>query len=91
MKASSVLVLTLLSPLASLRAAKYYVAPNGDDARTGSKEQPFATLHQTQLAARKARAQGQPVTVFLRGGTHYLTKPLVFEPQDSGTKEAPVV
>ncbi len=91
MKATSVLVLTLLASLAPLRAAEFYVAPNGDDARTGSKEQPFATLHPAQLAARKARPQGQTVTVFLRGGTHYLAKPLVFEPQDSGTKEAPVV
>lgn len=91
MKANAVIVFTLLASLAPLKAAEFYVAPNGDDAKAGTKDQPFATLHRAQVAARQARVQGQPVTVFLRGGTHYLTKPLVFEPQDSGEKDSPVV
>ncbi len=91
MRANAVVLTLLLTPLAPLRAAEFFVAPNGDDSQSGSKNQPFATLHRAQAAARQARGQGQPVTVFLRGGTHYLAKPLVFEPPDSGTKDAPVV
>ncbi|OWK36039.1 PDZ domain-containing protein [Fimbriiglobus ruber] len=86
----AVLLALLLAPSAPMPAVEFYVAPNGDDAKSGSKEQPFATVHQAQIAARRARSQGHPVTVFLRGGTHYLATPLVFGPEDSGTKEAPV-
>ena len=59
-------------------AAEYYVAPAGADANSGTVEEPFLTLPRAQQAAREARAKGQPVTIFLRAGTYYLTEPLVF-------------
>lgn len=64
----------------------YYVAPTGNDANPGTLEQPFASLRRAQQAARE-----RPGSVFLRGGTYYLPETLVFTPQDSGTKAAPLV
>ena len=39
----------------------------------------------------KEPARQRPIVVALRGGVYYLREPLVFEPADSGTAEAPVV
>ena len=64
----------------------YYVAPTGNDASPGTLEKPFASLHRAQQAIRQKAG-----TVFLRGGTHYLSEPLVFTAADSGAKDAPVV
>ena len=72
------------------RADSFFVSPNGSDANPGTISRPFVTLARAQAAARLARAHGA-VTVYLRGGTYYLSKPLVFTPADSGTAEAPVL
>ena len=72
------------------RAASVFVSPQGSDAYPGTMARPFATLARAQAAARAARAHGA-VTVFLRGGTYYLPKPLVFTSADSGTAQAPVL
>ena len=67
-------------------AQPYCVSPSGNDANPGTLEKPFATLHRAQQAVRQKRGD-----VYLRGGTYYLSEPLVFTSQDSGTKDAPVV
>jgi hypothetical protein len=67
-------------------AQPYYVAPAGDDANPGTLEKPFASLPRAQEAARQ-----KPGTVFLRGGTYYLTEALLFTWRDSGTKESPKI
>ncbi|MEO7100594.1 MAG: PDZ domain-containing protein [Luteolibacter sp.] len=67
-------------------AQPYFVSPTGDDANPGTLEKPFATLQCAQTASRQKRGD-----VFLRGGIHYLSEPLVFTAQDSGTKADPVI
>jgi hypothetical protein len=67
-------------------AQPYFVSPTGDDANPGTLGKPFATLQRAQQAARQHSSD-----VFLRGGTYYLSAPLVFTAPDSGTKDAPVV
>jgi hypothetical protein len=67
-------------------AQPYFVSPTGDDANPGTLELPFATLQRAQQAVRQKRGD-----VFLRGGTYYLSAPLVFTAQDTGTKDAPVI
>jgi hypothetical protein len=49
------------------RAATWYVATNGSDAGSGAIGSPFATLMRAQTAA------GSGDTVYLRGGTYYLS------------------
>jgi hypothetical protein len=61
----------------------------------GSRENPFATLYQAQLAVRELlRTKGMPaggIKVIVHGGFYRLEEPLVFVPEDSGTSEHPVV
>lgn len=82
----------------------FYVGLNGNNAWSGKQAQPnstgtdgpFATLDRARDAIRelKVRQGGtlkKPVTVFVGSGTYYLTEPLVFDPQDSGTEDFPVI
>ena len=83
--------------------AVLYVAPNGNDQWSGrlpapnaaGTDGPLASLHAAREAIRRARAAAGgalgPVTVRVRGGRYELETPLVFEPLDSGTADAPVV
>src|ERR1035438_3101131 len=64
----------------------YFVSPAGGDADSGTLEKTFASPQRAQWAARQKRGD-----VFLRGGTYYLSEPLVLTAQDSGTKDAPVI
>lgn len=73
-----------------LSARDLYVSPTGTDAGPGTLAQPFATLARAQRAARQVAAR-EPVTVYLRAGTYSLPETLVFTPEDSGTKAAPVL
>ena len=72
-------------------AADFYVSPQGDDNAVGSKQQPFATLQRARDEVRAIKAETkEPITVWLRGGTYYLEKPLELGPEDSGTAQCPI-
>lgn len=79
----------LVTACAALPAAEFHVAPQGNDRGPGTQETPFATLDRAREAVRAVAAQ-EPVTVIVRGGTYALERPLVFSPEDSGTKDRPV-
>lgn len=80
----------------------FYVSPDGKDTWTGrlaaqnshKTDGPFLTLKRVQDAIRALKQQQgslkQPVRVLIRGGTYFLTEPLTFLPQDSGTQEFPI-
>ncbi|MCU0978073.1 MAG: hypothetical protein MUF25_02780, partial [Pirellulaceae bacterium] len=84
--------------LAAAAASELFVATSGNDAWSGKLAEPnadqtdgpLASLPRARDEARRLKASG-PVTVLVRGGTHYLEQPLILEPQDSGTPERPVV
>jgi hypothetical protein len=86
------LVFTLLAATGCVaaHAAEFHVATSGDDGNPGTAERPFATLGRAQQALR-TRPAGQAATVLIGGGTYYLSEPLIFAPEDSGTADAPVV
>ena len=82
---------------------RFYVSLEGNDRWSGTlpapnrtaTDGPLATLPRARDAVRRLRrSQGgvlrQPVTVLVRGGTYFLTDPLVLSPQDSGTAACPV-
>lgn len=72
----------------SMAAAKLYVAPNGNDSNDGSEGAPFATIQKAKDAIRAMNAGGTlpdgGVTVFLRGGTYYVSEGMNFTEADSG-------
>ncbi len=75
-------------------AADFYVDPKGSDAAPGTADRPFATVARAQKAVRQLLARKdrkQPVVVEIRGGFYELAEPIVFEPADSGTAQAPVI
>ena len=74
--------------------ADLVVAPTGRDDKPGTAEKPLATLAGARDVIRRRKAQGglrTGATVLVRGGTYVLSEPLRFGPEDSGTKEHPVV
>ncbi|MCD6507181.1 right-handed parallel beta-helix repeat-containing protein [Candidatus Poribacteria bacterium] len=97
------LILSLNIATASASVA-FYVSPDGDDSWSGKlpvsdedrTDGPFASLERTRDAIRelKTSQEGklkQPVIVYLRGGIHFLTKPLALTPEDSGNEGCPVI
>ena len=92
MKTKFALALILLSCLAKadeLHVAPPAAAPGPCD---GSKSHPFNSLTQARDAIRAARRAGnrKAWTVYVAKGTYPLTEPILFEPCDSGTSDAPV-
>lgn len=79
----------MLAPV-SVMAAELYVSPTGNDANRGSQAEPFATLAAARDAASRVVGQ-ESVTVHVADGVYYLPEPLVFDPDDSGSAEYPVV
>ncbi len=69
-----------------------YVSPSGSDFGSGSIADPFATITRARDAVRELgkSARREPITVYLRGGTYCLDKPVEFGVQDSGSKAAQV-
>ena len=71
--------------------AVFYVASDGADGNDGTEGRPFASLGRAREAVRSARAAGAgAVTVWVGGGTYYLSEPVVFGPADSGSADAPI-
>ena len=79
----------------------FYVSPAGNDAWSGKLNQPnsqsidgpFRTLTRARDTVRRLKASGaltRPVTIYVRGGLYRLRRPLIFGPEDSGTRAAPI-
>lgn len=85
--------ISLLAYTADVSAdAVIFVAPDGDDQNSGTIESPLRSPHAAQFLARKMKSDTpQKITVYFRGGTYELPKPLSFTIEDSGTRENPVL
>ena len=79
----------------------FYVSPKGDNLWSGLRanpsqrrtDGPFATIEKARTVIRELKTKGKfnlPITVFIRTGFYQLTEPLIFTPEDSGTKEFPI-
>ncbi|QDT05411.1 hypothetical protein K227x_38110 [Rubripirellula lacrimiformis] len=72
----------------------YHVATDGSDDHPGTVQQPFASVHRAQVAARAARVSNpdQAITVHIHPGRYRLRRPLTFQPADSGaSRDLPVL
>lgn len=77
-----------LAPFASADTVLYVSNEIGTAPPDGSPRSPFHSLEEARDAIRKLRAMQRldgPVRVLIHGGTYYLSKTLVFTPEDSGT------
>jgi hypothetical protein len=81
----------LLCSAALVYSAEIYVSSSGNDNNDGSIGSPLATLAAARDKADNLKSGATPVTVYLRGGTYYLTAPVVFGPSNSGSASAPIV
>lgn len=76
----------------------FFVATNGNDNWSGKQatatidnnDGPFATWKKAKAAIREIKKQNsglnQPIKVIFSGGTYQLSEPIIFTPEDSGTK-----
>jgi hypothetical protein len=98
----AMIVALLIVVAEPLFGATLHVAPDGNDAWSGvldrpnatATDGPLATLVGARDAVRRLKSQGplkEPVRVIVADGTYQLAATIVFEPQDSGTAEAPII
>lgn len=82
-------------------AITLFVAEDGNDDWSGRRavptvgdtDGPLATIDGAREAVRRLRATGGmtlPVRVLVRQGTYFISEPIVFEPEDSGSPELPI-
>ena len=92
-KLNSYLLICVFTGTALLaNAAEFYVDPAGNDANPGTKKAPLATITAARDALRASNILGkEPCTVIVANGVYYLPETVVFTPEDSGTKNNPVV
>ena len=88
--AVGIVVLLIQARAGAADPVTLHVAPNGDDAATGTIDRPFKTPARARDALRQLKGKRGAATVYLRGGTYFLTEPFVFMPDDSGSADAPV-
>jgi len=96
-------LLALAVSVGPASAFTVYVAPDGNDARTGmfrtfdkgKGDGPLASLDGARAQVRKLRANGvlkaaDAVTVEFADGEYAVTQPVVFEPEDGGSPAQPI-
>ena len=82
--------------------ADLYVSLQGNDAWSGrlaepnaaKNDGPLATVYRAQEIVRQCKQEpgrAGPIVIAIRGGTYFLSKPLHFTPDDSGTAQVPIV
>jgi len=76
------IVVSALALGTTVRAADFFVAPNGRDSNPGTKGQPFATLPAARDAARATGAG--PHHIIVMPGEYFLAKTLELDPRDNG-------
>ncbi len=75
-------------------AVEIYVATNGSDINSGSKDKPLATLAMALRKARELRrlndaSVSNGIHIILKGGTYQLYEPIFIRPEDAGTASSP--
>ncbi len=72
-----------------------YVATDGNDKNAGTIDSPLATVVGARNKLREIKKSGQlgegGAVVYVRGGTYRVTEGIIFEKEDGGTEEAPMI
>jgi hypothetical protein len=83
--------LSIIACAMIVSGAEVYVSPTGNDAAAGTITAPLKTITAARDKADQLKAGNTQVKVYLRGGTYYLTAPVVFGSANSGTAQAPII
>nr|WP_299074367.1 peptide-binding protein [uncultured Allomuricauda sp.] len=83
--AFGLLILAFLS--CNQKKSEIYVSVNGDDTAVGTEEQPIRTIERARDMAASLKGK---VDIVLQDGTYYLSQPVIFEANNSGTEKYPV-
>ncbi len=86
--------LSLFCNVQHVYAVDFYVSLKGSDKNYGTKDYPFATLEGARdgvKAYKKRSFQSNNITVWIEGGTYYLSRALVLNSDDSGTESSPII
>ncbi len=78
------------------RAAEIWVAVNGSDKNSGTKEKPLATVAMALRKARELRRLNDPsikegIHIKVEKGVYQFFEPLFIRPEDSGTESSPTI
>lgn len=92
MKHLPLLIFLLVLSACSATTSAIHVSTTGDDANPGTRDRPVLTLHRAQalVRAQRARHTDQPIEVRIHPGLYELSTPLLLEPIDSGSADAPI-
>ncbi len=85
---------TLVAKAEESKTLELYVAVDGSDTNTGTKESPLATVAKARDVLREKRQKGEltnGATVYIREGIYSVLEQIKLEAQDSGTEENPIV
>jgi hypothetical protein len=77
-----------------LSAQKIYLSPSGNDANSGTREKPLATLTAARDKAREFRKNmqsEQPVEVIALEGEYFMFQPLYLTADDGGKQGSPLI
>lgn len=90
---SFITLLFLMLTACASSAVEIHIAPHGSDTNPGDAARPVATLRGAQRIVRQRIGSGVtgPVDVLIHPGVYEMDRPLVLEPQDSGTQQSPIM
>lgn len=90
------LLYLLISVCGFANAAEIWVATNGNDANTGTKQSPKRTIGAALRQARELRRLKDPsiqggIHILVEEGEYVLDEPIFVRPEDSGTADSPTI
>jgi len=71
-----------------------YISVSGDDKNPGTGDLPLASLQgavDRLRTLKQTQVFNEPVEIILGDGEYFITEPIILEPEDSGTADAPVI
>lgn len=89
-----ILLFAVCCHMESPAQVKFFVAPNGNDLNSGTKEAPLATLTGARDAVRaykQTNALRSSIEIIVRAGHYKMTEPLILRPEDGGTQQFPII
>ncbi|MEX2512782.1 MAG: right-handed parallel beta-helix repeat-containing protein [Cyclobacteriaceae bacterium] len=93
-RSSFLIVLAVFSIGSSVLGKDIFVSPSGNDGSNGSFQHPLGSMEGARNLIRKWKAEGplkESVQVIFLEGDYYLDQPVIFNEEDSGTSEFPII